>query len=140
MDSTTTKLTKVLKSKKDIKVILNENETAIAAPSLKEYLENLLLSKGTRRQEVIRRGGLDGNYANQLFNGRRTKPGRNQILSLAFGFGLNKEETDRLLKVARVGALYPKYKRDAVIIHSLENGKPIAEANALLTSLGLENL
>lgn len=140
MESTTVRLTNVLKSKKDIKVILHENETAIAAPSLQEYLDSLLLSKGMNRQEVIRRAELDGNYINQLFNGIRTKPGRNQMLSLAFGFGLNKEETDRLLKVAKVGALYPRHKRDAIIIHSLENGKSVSEVNNLLNSFELELL
>jgi hypothetical protein len=140
METTTVRLTNVLKSGKDIHRILQENESAITAPTLREHLEKLLHSKGLKRQDVISRAELDGNYVNQLFSGIKTKPGREHTLSLAFGFGLDKEETDRLLKVAGAGALYPKNKRDAVLIHSLENGKSVKETNEVLISLELGDL
>ena len=140
METTTDRLSKVLKSPKDIRVILQENDAAITTPGLKEYLEGLLSSKGLKRQEVIKRAELDCNYTNQIFNGIKTNPGRNQMLSLAFGFGLNKEEADRLLRAAGVGALYPKNKRDAVIIHALENGNTVNQMNEVLFSLWLETL
>ena len=140
MDTTTTKLTNILKSDKDIETILQENESSMTALTLQGYLEKLLSSKGLNRQDVIKCANLDSNYINQLFSGIRMKPGRDHTLSLAFGFGLNKDETDRLLKVAGVGALYPRNKRDAVIIHSLENRKSIVQTNEILSSLGLGNL
>ena len=140
METTTTRLTKVLKKPGDIRTILRDNESSIASPTLREHLETLLSAKGMKRQDVIRRAELDGNYINQLFSGIKTNPGRNQMLSLAFGFGLNQEETDRLLRAAGVGALYPKNKRDAVILHSLENGVSVPEANEILNSLELEVL
>jgi hypothetical protein len=138
METTTVRLTKILKSGKDINAILQEN--TFYAPTLQEHLEKLLSSKGLKRQDVIMRAELDGNYVNQFFNGIKTKPSRDHTLSLAFGFGLNKDETDRLLKVAGVGALYPKNKRDAVLIHSLENEKSVMEVNEVLISLGLGTL
>jgi len=140
METTTAKLTNILKSPNEITSILQENEDSISSPTLQEYLGDLLSLKEMRRRDVIKRAELDGNYINQLFSGIKTKPGRNQVLSLAFGFGLNLEETDRLLKVAGVGELYPKNKRDAVILHSLENGKTVWGANEMLSSLGLETL
>jgi len=138
METTTVRLTKVLKSGKDINTILQEN--TFYAPTLQEHLEKLLSSKGLKRQDVIKCAELDGNYINQLFNGNKTNPGRDHTLSLAFGFGLNKDEADRLLKIAGAGALYTKNKRDAVLIHALENGKSVVEANEVLTSLGLRTL
>ena len=140
MGVSTGELANVLKSAKDIKFFLQENELSITNPTLSEHLKNLLSLKGLRRQDVIENTELDINYINQLFNGIKKKPSRNQILSLSFGFGLNNEETDRLLKVAGVGALYPKNKRDAVIIHSLETGKSIVQTNDILELLGLGTL
>jgi transcriptional regulator with XRE-family HTH domain len=138
MKTTTGKLTEILTSgKKDIVDILTENEASFSAPTLQEHLEKLLSSKGLKRQDVISRAQLDSNYINQIFNGIKAKPGREQILSLAFGFGLNQDEAGRLLKIAGVGALYSKNKRDAVIINALENGNYIAEVNELMVSLGL---
>lgn len=119
---------------------MQENQSSITDPTLREYLEKLLLLKGLKRQDVIKNAELDSNYINQLFSGIKTKPGRNQTLSLAFGFELNNEETARLLKIAGVGALYPKNKRDAVIIHSLEKGKSSTQTNELLNSLNLGTL
>lgn len=140
MEITTDELTKILKNTKDINIFLQENESFITDPTLKEYLAKLLSLKGLKRQDVIKNAELDSNYINQLFSGIKTKPGRNQILSLAFGFRLNNEETARLLKIAEVGALYPKNKRDAVIIHSLESGKSITQTNETLSSLGFGTL
>ena len=133
-------LSKILKSPKDILTLLQENKKSITTPTLKAHLEELLTSKGMKRQDVIKRAELDSNYTNQLFNGIKTKPGRNQVLSLSFGFKLNKEEADRLLRVAGLGALYSKNMRDAVIIHALENGNPITQTNEVLASLELEIL
>lgn len=140
MEITTAPLTKILKNSKDINIFLQENQSSITNPTLSEHLKRLLTLKEMKRQDVINNAELDSNYTNQLFSGIKTKPGRNQILSLAFGFGLNNEETDRLLKIAGVGALYPKNKHDAVIIHSLENGKSITQTNETLISLGFGTL
>ena len=140
MEITTGKLSETLKNAKDINSFLQENESYITNPTLQEYLKKLLLLKRLKRQDVIKNAQLDSNYINQLFSGIKTKPSRNQALSLAFGFGLNNEETARLLKIAGVGALYPKNKRDAVIIHSLENGKSTTQTNEFLSSLNLGTL
>ncbi len=140
MEITTGGLSEILKNAKDINNFLQENESYITNPTLQEYLKNLLVLKGLKRQDVIKNAQLDSNYINQLFSGIKTKPGRNQTLSLAFGFGLNNEETARLLKIAKVGALYPKNKRDAVIIHSLEKGNSITQTNETLNSLEIETL
>lgn len=140
MEISTNGLAEILKNAKDINSFLQENEAYITNPTLQEYLTELLLLKGLKRQDVIKNAQLESNYINQLFSGIKTKPGRDQTLSLAFGFGLNNEETARLLKIARVGALYPKNKRDAVIIHFLENGKSIMQTNEALNSLEIETL
>lgn len=136
--ATTANLEQTLKSTTDIKTFLQENSSDITDPTLQEYLHQLLSLTGLKRQDVIKNAYLDSNYINQLFNGIKTKPGRNQILSLAFGFGLNFKDTDRLLKIAGTGALYPKNKRDAVIIYALENRLSIMEAEDILSALGLE--
>lgn len=140
MEITTGKLSETLKNAKDINSFLQENESYITNPTLQEYLKKLLLLKGLKRQDVIKNAQLDSNYINQLFSGIKTNPSRNQTLSLAFGFGLNNEETARLLKIAGVGALYPKNKRDAIIIHSLQNGNSSTQTNEILNSLEIETL
>jgi hypothetical protein len=53
---------------------------------------------------------------------------------------LNFEQTQKLLQVGQKSILYPKIKRDAVIIHCIRNKKEINETQAVLKTLGLTPL
>ena len=48
---------------------------------------------------------------------------------------LTPEETQRLLRTACRGALYPRVRRDAVFIFALKQGLSLFDANELLCSL-----
>lgn len=111
-------------------------------PLFHEYLRQLCRDRGEIAERVIKRAGIDRTYGHQLFSGRR-KPSRDKVIQLAFGFGLGVEGTQRLLKVARKPSLYPKLKRDAVVIYCLAQDMGIAEAQNVLadfelTALGVE--
>lgn len=137
---TTGQLSEILKAKKDIKTILDKFSASITNPTLQKHLQTLLETKHLKRHDVIKKAQLESNYVNQIFNGQKTKPSRDYILSLAFSLGLNNEETVRLLKIAKVGALYPRNKRDAVIINCLENGKSVEDVSIILDSLKINTL
>lgn len=137
---TTGQLSEILKAKKDIKTILDKFSASITNPTLQKHLQTLLETKHLKRHDVIKKAQLESNYVNQIFNGQKTKPSRDYILSLAFSLGLNNEETARLLKIAKVGPLYPRNKRDAVIINCLENGKSVEDVNIILDSLKIDTL
>ncbi|MCL2014836.1 MAG: hypothetical protein FWG68_01150 [Defluviitaleaceae bacterium] len=138
--TTTLILSNVLKSRTDLKTILEENEKAINSPSLRDHLEELLETTKLQRKDVIKAAQIDTSYGHQIFNGTRTNPGREQVLALAFGFELDRKNADRLLRAAGVGALNPKNKRDAVVIYSLENKIGVAGVNAALFSLDMGGL
>lgn len=140
MEISSAPLKESLKNTKDINSFLKENTSSITNPTLSQHLNKLLSQKGLKRKVVIETAHLDINYISQLFNGHKFNASREHILSLAFGFSLNNEEADRLLKIAGVGALYPKNKRDAVIIYALENGMSIDQTDDILLSHNLEPL
>ena len=48
---------------------------------------------------------------------------------MGFGLGTTEEETQRLLKCAGFAPLYPRLKRDAIILHGIAHGTPLAEVN-----------
>jgi hypothetical protein len=105
-------------------------------PPFNEYLANIVRDKGAVPEQVIKKADIVRTYGHQLFNGTR-KPTRDRAIQLAFGFGLSYEETQRLLKVARKSALYPKIKRDAIIIFALRNDYDIVAVQAALFELGI---
>ena len=105
-----------------------------------EYLEFLIENKKLRKSEIITRSNLDKNYAYQIFNGTKTNPSRDKVLMLAFGMGLDFNETAVLLKYARLPELYVRDPRDSIIIFCLENHLNLIQTNEQLMDNGLEIL
>lgn len=99
--------------------------------SLAEHLDALLDQKETSKAEVVYRARLDTVYGYQIFNGTR-KPSRDKLLQLAFGFPLTYKETLTLLKIAGVGSLYVRRRRDSIIIFALNKGFSLEQLNELL--------
>ena len=59
------------------------------------------------------------------------------MIQLALGLGLNVEETQRLLRSAGKSQLYPRLKRDAVILYGIQKKLPILTLQECLTKYGL---
>lgn len=108
-------------------------------PPFYEYIAQLCRDMGEMREHVIKRAAIDRTYGHQLFNGTR-KPSRDKVIQLAFGLGLDVEQTQKLLKVAQKSMLYPKIKRDAAITYCIMHQAQVAETQKLLASLNLELL
>ena len=85
---------------------------------------------------MSKQDGSGRTYGHQLFSGKR-KPSRDKVIQFAFGFGLDVEETQQLLKIAQKPSLYPKLKRDAAIIYCLSRNIEIAEVQNVLTGFEL---
>lgn len=119
---------------------LNENKAALRDEmNLHEHLETLIESTGCTRADVIKRGELDPSYGYQLFRGVK-HPSRETVIQLAFGFGLDVEEAQKLFARARTGALYARDRRDSVILFALNKHLTVSEANALLYTHGLRTI
>jgi hypothetical protein len=90
-------------------------------------------------EQVIKRASIERTYGHQLFNGTR-RPSRDKVIQLAFGFELDVDGTQQLLKVGQKSPLYPKIMRDAAIIYCLNNRKDIIETQSVLEALKLSLL
>ncbi len=99
--------------------------------SLSSYLKMTLNEKNVSPSELIKRSRIERTYFYQILNGRK-KPGRDKVISIALALSLSLEETQRILTLAEAGVLYPKSKRDSVLIFALNNHYSIIETNLLL--------
>lgn len=106
---------------------------------LPEYLHELLAEKGLKRSGVIRASGLNGTFVYDVFKGK-TRLGRDNAVMLALGMGCSLVETQRLLRLDGVSELWPKVRRDAVIIWCIEHGLTRSEADDELYRLGEKTL
>lgn len=83
-------------------------EHDFAAPSLSDYLKQLLQEKGLERSRVVRMADLNETFGYQIFTGTR-HPSRNKVLQIAFAMALTLKETNRALTAA--GGKRPKLQR-----------------------------
>jgi len=123
----------------DVETFVKENSDLFVSVQLSEYLTKLRRTCGFSPAEIVARCNIDRSYLHQILNGTRN-PSRDKLLQLAFGFGLNDEETQELLKIARMSPLYPRIVRDAAILRCLHDGKRFDETEELLQRMGLTPL
>ena len=133
-------LLRELSGTEDITDFLKNNENNFGNVSISEYLNRLVSEKNLNKAEVIKNSELSEIYAYQIFSGKKCNPSRDKILCLAFGMGLNLEETQQMLKVFDFPFLYAKRKRDSIIIFAINKGLSVPETNEMLYNSEEETL
>lgn len=111
----------------------------LRVPSLSEYLQQELDARGLKQADVLRRADIGQTFGWYVFNGHRGM-GRNNVLRLCFAMGFDVRHTQRALQAAGVNGLYPKSRRDAIIIYCLNHGQSLQQANNTLYTFGEECL
>ena len=106
---------------------------------LSGYLQSLLTEKGLVQAQIVRAAQLNPTFGYQVFMGTRGA-GRNTVLQIAFAMGLTPREANRALQAAGANALYPKSRRDAIIIFCLQHGVDLVHANETLYRFGEETV
>ena len=135
----TDELLALLFKERNLEHFLQRNESAYLMTSFSEYL-NLWCRKHLEvPEQVIRRANLEKSYGHQLFSGKRN-PSRDTVLQLAFGMNADLAEAQEMLKIAGRSPLYPRIKRDTVIIYCLHNHISLVDTQIILQDLGLPTL
>lgn len=131
----TQELLNELKEADDVTDYLEENNAEFCGSDLKHFLETLLNAKGLQKKTAISRSGLHEIYAYQIFSGKKA-PSRDKVLALCLGMGLSLDEAQHVLNKAGAAALYPRSRRDSVVIFSLKKGMDARQCDELLYELG----
>ncbi len=130
----TDELLKILKSAKTAQEFVNDNFEDISNIKFTEYLSQCMNTHGMSRAQIIDGANIQKNYGYQIFDGSK-KPSRDKVLALCFSMGLSVDESNRLLKLSDHAILYPRIRRDSIIIFALENSQNLIDANILLDEM-----
>lgn len=136
MNRTTQELMNALLSKGRVEDYLRENEGEMLSDTLASCLDSLLSRHGLKKGAVIEAAQIERSYGYQLFSGRRGTPSRDVLLSLALAMHLSVEETQTLLRTAGMAMLYPRVRRDSVILRALADGASVMDCNDRLDDCG----
>ncbi|MBQ6274180.1 MAG: helix-turn-helix transcriptional regulator [Oscillospiraceae bacterium] len=128
-----------LMESEDLSRFLSENEESFETAECGALLQRLFEAAGCSKAELARRSGMSTVYLYQIFSGRR-RPSRDRILCLCFGLGCSPGTAQELLKKGAFSPLYPKNRRDAIILFALGKGLTLQEANDRLFQENEETL
>ncbi|CZT57620.1 hypothetical protein BN3661_02102 [Eubacteriaceae bacterium CHKCI005] len=139
MNKPTNELMQMLHTEEQIETYLSQNKEEFLDVPLCSYLNQLLTNYAVPKNEVIKRSCLNQIYAYQIFAGTK-HPTRDKLIALIFGFPLHLDDAQRLLRVGQVSELYPRKKRDSIILFGLQKNLSIQEVDDLLFELGEETI
>ena len=137
----TDELLKELGNTSDINQYLSTNCDELIEQNVAKYLNELLEKKeNLTKSKIIKSTSLSESYIYDFFRGEKSNPSRNKLLQIAFAMSLDLETTQKLLKIAKVGILYPRIKRDSIIIFALNKNLDFFECENLLEQAEVEGL
>lgn len=131
----TTELLKLLNEQQPLDKIIQK----IPELDFVSYLEACFEKQGVKKSVAINRTNMQKNYAYQICNG--TKQGsKDKIIQLALALNLDIHDTNNLLSLSNNGSLYPKIKKDAILIYALNHHYDLFKTNELLIDHGFDAL
>ena len=107
---------------------------------LSAFLENLLEKYSITKIEAIKRSALNQIYAYQIFSGVKSSPSRDKLIQLIFGMGLELDNAQRLLITGKHGKLYPRSRRDSIIIFAINKKLSLQQYDELLFEMKEETI
>lgn len=138
-DKSTDDLRQELMESPDLEQYLAENDAFFSSKDAAAMLNQLFKKCGLSKAALAKRSGMSDIYLHQIFSGRRN-PSRSRLLCLCIGLGASLEETQKLLKLCGLAQLYPKLRRDAIIIYGLTHRLSLFSINDSLFSSDEETL
>lgn len=113
---------------------LESSDTVLVA-----YLYQLLGERSMTLRDLIYEMPISKSYFYQITSKRRNM-GRDVAIVLSLTLNLDLDETQKLLQYSNNAVLYPKIRRDAILICCIKCGMTYAKANEVLNKKGEKGL
>lgn len=126
-------------SRCDIEMYLSKNVGDFVFQDVKQFWENAVQKSGLSKSNIINKADFSYCYFYDVINGRKL-PGRDKIIRLILTMHLDVDDCQEALRLCGKSALYPRVKRDSVLLYAINNGFSVYQANELLHRNGEENL
>ena len=117
----------------------SENQEHFSTESIPEILNRLFEKRELSKAALAKQSGMSEIYLHQIFAGRRN-PTRSRLICLCYGLNATLDETQELLKLCGMAQLYPKIKRDTIIMYGIVHGVSLFEINDKLFAEDEETL
>ena len=132
----TDELMTALKNETDsVENYLDENRDELIKIDIRSLWSEMIKKSGLTKTDIIDSSDCGYNYFYCIINGRKT-PSRDKIIELVIAMKLSVDDCQKLLKLNEKAPLYPRIKRDSIIIYGIENGQTVFEISDTLKKNG----
>lgn len=118
---------------------LKGNGESFVYDKIKDFWETAVEKSGYSKSNIINKSDFSYCYFYDVINGRKI-PGRDKIIRLILTMHLSVDECQEALRISGRSALYPRIRRDAIILFAISNGYSIYQLSELLADAGEEPL
>ncbi len=108
-------------------------------PTFSQYLYSLMEARGLSAQDMIVQTEINRSYFYAVLAGQKI-PLKNITLRIGLTMRCSLAETNQLLRLAGLSPLYPRVRRDAVLIYAVEHKVSMQQTNEMLEQAGEEPL
>ena len=105
-------------------------------PNFSMVLYKLMEDHKLTPKDMIKKTMIERSYFYHILSGKKRNPSRNMVLRIGICAGANIQDMNRLLRMAGTASLYPKIRRDALLIHAIDKKMDMEQANLLLIKSG----
>lgn len=139
MKKDTNDLFKELEADCEIEDYLNSNTSSFVNYTLSNFWEDACKKSGMSKSNIINKSEFNYSFFYDVINGRKI-PARDKIIRLALTMNIGLDNCQQALRLSDKSLLYPRIKRDSMIIYALNNSLTISECNELLNKFNEEIL
>ena len=118
---------------------MNKNTSSFVNHTLNNFWEEACKKSGMSKSNIINKAEFNYSFFYDVINGRKI-PARDKIIRLALTMNLSLDDCQQALRLSDKSLLYPRIKRDSIIIYSLNNCLTISQCKTLLNKFGEEIL
>ena len=123
----------------DINDYLKSNPNSFIEINLKEFWSRMIENSGLSKYDIINKSDFSYNYFYEVIGGKRI-PSKDKIIRLVLAMHLEQEDCQTALKYCGYAPLYPRIKRDSLIIYAVTHKYSVFQAIELLNNSGEDSL
>lgn len=108
------------------------NPYTIENSDLKAHWHNLIEKSGLSSFDIINRSEFAYAYYYEVIGGKKI-PSRDKIIRLILAMHLSLDDCQKTLRICGLSELYPRFRRDSIIIYAINHELTVFELNELLS-------
>lgn len=123
----------------DIQEYIESNPDSFIQINLKEFWGEIVNNSGMSKSDIINKSDFSYVYFYDVIAGKKI-PTSDKIIRLVLAMHLSLEQCQTALRYCGKSQLYPRIKRDSLLIYAITHGYTVYQAQELLSNSGEDEL